>query len=243
MNPCTNCARPGSLTVCLECAERVESALRPLVPWTPFEDAAMPDDPVLRAEGFHAVKKNSRYTVWIRRPANSQGPLIHLSIKRNDKNPMHDWRDLQRIKNEILGPEEEAVELYPAESRLVDSANQYHLWSFKGMRVPFGYTERVVMEHDGLNGAKQREFEQKPTDTVSEEEFQKKAAVFNAREQERAENSRKIRSILDTATKRQCTSRDGKVCAKSAPRMPGLWCAACMANELTRLAVKAAELQ
>jgi hypothetical protein len=37
---------------------------------------------------------------------------------------VHDWRDLQRIKNQLVGPECEAVELYPAESRKVDTANQ-----------------------------------------------------------------------------------------------------------------------
>jgi len=28
----------------------------------------------------------------------------------------------------IVGEEHEAFEVYPAESRLVDTANQYHLW-------------------------------------------------------------------------------------------------------------------
>src|SRR5580704_308381 len=51
--------------------------------------------------------------------------LWHLSIKRRDKEPIHDWRDLQEIKNQICGPEFEAIEIYPAEDRKVDSANQY----------------------------------------------------------------------------------------------------------------------
>ena len=49
--------------------------------------------------------------------------IWHLSIKRRDKEAIHDWRDLQEIKNQICGPEIEAVELYPAEARKVDSAN------------------------------------------------------------------------------------------------------------------------
>lgn len=52
-------------------------------------------------------------------------PLWHLSIKRRDKEVIHDWRDLQQIKNELIGPEHEGIELYPAESRLMDTANQY----------------------------------------------------------------------------------------------------------------------
>lgn len=83
--------------------------------------------------------------------------MIHLSIKRLDREPIHDWRKLQQIKNELVGPEHEAVELYPAESRLVDSANQYHLWVMKDprWRFPFGYIERLVMDNPGGN-AKQR---------------------------------------------------------------------------------------
>jgi hypothetical protein len=86
-------------------------------------------------------------------------PLIHLSIKRVDREPIHDWRDLQRIKNELVGPEHEAVELYPAESRLVDSANQYHLWVMADnvARWPFGFNERFVQDNTAEGtGAKQR---------------------------------------------------------------------------------------
>jgi len=53
--------------------------------------------------------------------------MLHLSIKRLDKHPVRDWRHFQRIKNELIGEENEAVELYPAQSRLVDTTNQYHL--------------------------------------------------------------------------------------------------------------------
>jgi len=86
----------------------------------------------------------------------------HLSIKRLDKAPVHDWRDLQAIKNALCGPEAEAVELYPADSRLVDSANQFHLWAFmppeKGQpqpRVPLGWHERHVSSQS-IAGAVQR---------------------------------------------------------------------------------------
>lgn len=74
----------------------------------------------------------------------------HLSIKRRDKRHIHDWRDLQEIKNLLCGPEAEAVELYPADSRLVDAANQYHLWVFMRdgdrnlPRFPVGFTHREV---------------------------------------------------------------------------------------------------
>src|SRR5262245_23036673 len=48
--------------------------------------------------------------------------IWHLSIKRIDKEPIMDWRDLQAIKNILCGPEHEAFQLFPATSRCVDSA-------------------------------------------------------------------------------------------------------------------------
>lgn len=103
---------------------------------------------------------NNRYQVAVDR-----GPdIIHLSIKRLDRAAVHDWRDLQRIKNDLVGPDHEAVELYPAEERLVDTANQYHLWVLAkaGQRFPFGYNERLVSygaENRQLPGSNKR----KPT--------------------------------------------------------------------------------
>lgn len=109
--------------------------------------------------------KNDTYTVALFRDiAQHEGwpTLVHLSIKRNDRAPIHDWRDLQEIKNELVGPECEGVELYPAESRRVDSANQYHLFviSVPGHRWPFGFTDRLVDGDTGATRAKQRPFEE-----------------------------------------------------------------------------------
>jgi hypothetical protein len=41
--------------------------------------------------------------------------------------PIHNWRHLQQIKNDICGEESEALELYPAMSRIVDTVNQGRL--------------------------------------------------------------------------------------------------------------------
>jgi len=97
--------------------------------------------------------------------------LWHLSVKRHDKDTIHDWRHLQQIKNELIGPENEGIELYPAESRLVDSANQYHLWVNPDpkMRVPVGWGERYVRdgEPDGemrADRSRQRPFDKKRED-------------------------------------------------------------------------------
>jgi hypothetical protein len=79
-----------------------------------------------------------------------------------DKEAIRDWRHFQRIKNEIVGPENEAVELFPAESRLVDGANQYHLWVLadKECRFPIGFTDGRQVRNDGPVGGKQRPYEE-----------------------------------------------------------------------------------
>lgn len=98
------------------------------------------------------VYKNDVYQVNIRWKSTNHAfgdevEIVHLSIKRIDRAPIHDWRDLQHIKNELVGPECEAMELYPAESRRVDTANQYHLWVLpKGEFFPVGWTGRLVMD-------------------------------------------------------------------------------------------------
>ena len=38
------------------------------------------------------------------------------------------WREAQRIKNELAGPDATAVEVYPPEAEVVDAAPMYHLW-------------------------------------------------------------------------------------------------------------------
>lgn len=90
----------------------------------------------------------------------NRGEMYWLSIKRLDKEPIHDWRHLQQIKNELVGPDNEGIELYPAESRLVDSSNQYHLWVFAdpSVRIDVGFNERLVTDIE-VRGTKQRKFD------------------------------------------------------------------------------------
>ena len=103
--------------------------------------------------------QNSRYTV-IRKELSNK--IVWLSIRHNDRRAVRDWRHFQRIKNELAGPEREAIEIYPAESRLVDEANQYHLWVLpEGEAIPIGFTERHVSDSDAIQiGAAQRPFEE-----------------------------------------------------------------------------------
>lgn len=99
---------------------------------------------IVKAEANRGdVFLNDTYQVIVAKLMEDQ---VHLSIKRIDRQPIHDWRDLQEIKNQLVGPECEALELYPAESRRVDAANQYHLWccTDDNFRFPFGFHTRAV---------------------------------------------------------------------------------------------------
>jgi hypothetical protein len=93
---------------------------------------------------------NDKYQVAIFEADTEEGfpPMWHLSIKRHDRAPVFNWRDIQTLKNELIGPENEAVQLFPAESRLVDGANQYHLFVLKDpkIRFPFGFPNRMVTD-------------------------------------------------------------------------------------------------
>lgn len=122
--------------------------------FTKFEEGTLPPGGMAAAHADD-VYLNNLYQVNIK--WNFRG-LIHLSVKRRNKSPVMDWRHLQRIKNELLGPETEMVQLFPAESRLVDTANQYHFFAIpKGERFPLGYEDgRLVADGPYEDGAKQR---------------------------------------------------------------------------------------
>lgn len=96
---------------------------------------------------------------------------MHLSFKRKDRSAIRDWRHFQAIKNEIAGPDREAIEIFPPEWNLIDAANEYHLWVLpEGQGSPLGLEGRGVgepadqMDHasyrqGGSPGARQRAWE------------------------------------------------------------------------------------
>lgn len=110
--------------------------------------------------------KSHRYQVTIDRdpPHGFTGmKMWHLSIRHIGREAVHDWRDLQAIKNALAGPQYDAVELYPAASRTMDAANQYHLWVFvenddgSTPRLPVGwFTRKVDADTSDFPNAKQR---------------------------------------------------------------------------------------
>ena len=82
-----------------------------------------------------------------------QVPMTHLSIKLHTKKSIHDWRDLWAIKNCLVGEEHDAAEIYPAKSRLVDMANQYHLYVIDepGLYLPFGMSGGTYMNNNEMD--------------------------------------------------------------------------------------------
>jgi hypothetical protein len=129
-------------------------------PWRPMQPATVrtPPETLAAAQADPAVAAvvaevteiwcNDRYVVIVQRFEDS-GDVMSLSIRRDDRKAAHDWRDFQRIKNEIAGPEVEAFELYPAQSRVVDTANQYWIWCMpKGTALPVGFPEGVISSED-----------------------------------------------------------------------------------------------
>lgn len=163
--------------------------IRPQERWEPLRDitAECTDkflEELAAREGREllSVWQSSLYEVYAFRfevPGWPGGEVTWLSIKRRVKDHVRDWRHLQRIKTEVCGPDREAVELFPAESRHVDTSNQYHLWVLvEGHRFPFGYEGRAVIsarpqEDRYVPGAsRQRPFEPglEPSDAMSREE-------------------------------------------------------------------------
>lgn len=120
-------------------------------------------------EAKRAAEHTMRQVIWVSSlyqvnvvevPTEGLGVITWLSIKRRDKAPLNDWREMQRIKNAIVGEEREGCELYPAESRLVDTSNQYHIWVLpEGMSFPFGYGDREIRT-ESSGGAVQRPFDE-----------------------------------------------------------------------------------
>ena len=71
---------------------------------------------------------------------------VWLSIRANNGMSVErDWRDYQAIKNDLVSPDRQAIEIYPKESKLVDTVNVFHLWVLpEDIEIPVGYQYRDV---------------------------------------------------------------------------------------------------
>jgi len=152
----------------------------PAAKMTPFEEYPLPDFKLnywQTTYDFDSVTghRNNIYEVYVIRNirgckegdwwVNQMGQEMHwLSIKRIDQRAIIDWRHFQQIKSELVGPENEAFQLHPAESRCHDTANQFHLFVFAKpfpMGVPIGWMQRDVTYDAEMNerlNSRQRPF-------------------------------------------------------------------------------------
>lgn len=103
---------------------------------------------------------NDIYSVTVRRFDNGWplggGPYLQIGIHSSDGSARHDWRDFQNIKNDVHHAEWEAIELYPAESRLLDPSNYYMLWCAPDIKVGKFVGRQIADETDCI--APQRPF-------------------------------------------------------------------------------------
>lgn len=148
-----------------------------LPPWTPLEPATL--EPIRvqtildvqaaypqltreaileqhRRDAPDAVYLNSRYQVNV---YSKDRELVWLSIKKRDKTAVgpERYRDFMAIKDQLMGPEYEAFEVYPARSRETDTANQYHLWVLpKDTILPVGFNDgRNIVVNPGATTGQQ----------------------------------------------------------------------------------------
>lgn len=129
-----------------EAAVETSPAFRPLMKFEEYrKDAPSQPDEFWFSDVYQvSVRRHKKDPVF-----GSGGGMVQLGISSHDGTARHDWRDLQQIKNAIAGPECEAFELFPAESRLLDPSNYYTIWAFPGVkRLRIGNPDRLVRDAD-----------------------------------------------------------------------------------------------
>lgn len=97
--------------------------------------------------------RNSRYAVIVVEVPMPAGPdAIHLLMMPRNNRAGGAWSDLQRIKNEVVGPDIEMYQVHPAEAETVDAEHTYHLWGYRdaGWRLPLGLDRplHLYRQHD-----------------------------------------------------------------------------------------------
>jgi hypothetical protein len=64
------------------------------------------------------------------------GKYIHIRIRRLDDKPITSFQDMQDIKNEFIGRESAAIQIFPKESDYINNTNSYHIFSWDNMDIP-----------------------------------------------------------------------------------------------------------
>jgi hypothetical protein len=110
-------------------------------PETKFEAIDL-SKPAFIPEGMTRAFRNNRYTVMIYDNCKTtHGTAIQVLIQNHFDEPIKNhWGEIQRIKNEIFGPEVMAIEYYPAESELINDHNIYWIFIYPQGVIPKIFT-------------------------------------------------------------------------------------------------------
>lgn len=98
---------------------------------------------VLSQEGYPCRSwENEWYECRVTFLPRSHGMLFghevaRLGIANADQSARRDWREFMAIKRDVLGPDWEAIELYPHDGRVIDPSNYFILYAIRG-EFPFG---------------------------------------------------------------------------------------------------------
>ena len=120
--------------------------------WTPFRLVTPLDQdkkPVPLNEGERYVQ-NSFYTVFVKEMEPEKGAegAVQLAIKRRDGKAIREWKHLQRIKNEVVGADREAAEIFPPEELLGKLDHEHHLFVTPvGVSSIYVYEEKLRREN------------------------------------------------------------------------------------------------
>lgn len=99
--------------------------------WTEFYSVSRGEKGLSWPSWTSRIYKNNRFTVMIAdnaRTTAGQAMLAYI-VPHNAGRDVF-WKDLQRIKNEIFGPEVLGVQYFPKESKLIDEVNVYWLFVY-----------------------------------------------------------------------------------------------------------------
>jgi hypothetical protein len=121
-----------------------EDYWEPLWPGKPITEI---DDPLCRTAETWV---NDKCQVYVYDYESPEGwpKMVNLSLKLNTREPWHDWRDFYRIKSELCGTSCWAIEVYPAQHALIDSANQYHMFVYEpGVEFPIQLQQPSVTDY------------------------------------------------------------------------------------------------
>ena len=124
---------------------RQERKLRNSGAWGTWETVTVPRG-VGRPDGWlrevRTAKKNAVFSVLVR---DLPDGVMHLAVSSlSGTRPT--WHEMQRIKNELAGPEKTAVEVYPPADEVVDGADMFHIWV-----LPNGLQFSLACVRDGIS--------------------------------------------------------------------------------------------